>query len=105
MWMSGTAGREWGLIAFGVKQPSLRKADAMPRYFFNVHDGEELPDAEGTQLGGVEEAKGQAIIFAGEAIRELGHKFWSGVTWAVEVSDESGETLFTLKFVGTLPPG
>jgi hypothetical protein len=42
----------------------------MPRYFFNVYDGKDLPDSEGIELAGRNEAHRQAIITAGEMLRE-----------------------------------
>jgi hypothetical protein len=50
----------------------------MPRYFFHVRDGTSLIDNEGTELSDVAEAREQAVVAAGEAIRDLGARFWGG---------------------------
>ena len=42
----------------------------MPRYFFHLHDGVDLPDHEGTVLPGAREAKIQALSTAGEIVRD-----------------------------------
>ena len=47
----------------------------MPRYFFHLHDGVDVLDPEGTVLRGHEEAKAQAIMTAGEIVREKGKEF------------------------------
>ena len=46
----------------------------MPRYFFNVHDGEAQADARGTELADRDEARRQAVVTAGEMLRETGQK-------------------------------
>ena len=37
----------------------------MPRYFFHVIDGKDLPDHEGTVLANADEARAEAIILSG----------------------------------------
>ena len=71
----------------------------MPRFYFHVRDGREFIDDEGLELPGLDEAREQAVISAGEAIRDLGKRFWnSGEEWHMEVSDEIGETVCSLTF-------
>jgi hypothetical protein len=70
----------------------------MPRYFFSVRDGMDIPDVEGTELAGLHEARLAAVTAAGEAIRDLGQKFWSGEAWQMHVTDESGVTVCRLNF-------
>jgi hypothetical protein len=72
------------------------------RYFFNVSDGEYIPDATGTEVASLEEAKAQAVVFAGELLRDSGARFWQGEDWMIEVADEDGLTLFTLMFMATM---
>ena len=64
----------------------------MPRYFFHVHDGTTVHDAEGMELASVEEAKAQA--------RHVARLFKRGVSDAsppaIVVTDETGATVFTL---------
>jgi hypothetical protein len=74
----------------------------MPRYFFNVHNGEDRIDREGTELEDEVQARLDAVDFAGRAIHELGEEFWKrGQDWRLNVSDETGRVLFTLTFSAT----
>lgn len=70
----------------------------MPRFFFHVADGRDLPDLEGTPLPGPAEARAQALRMAGEILREEGMRFWRGAEWRMDVTDEARRTLFTLRF-------
>jgi hypothetical protein len=71
---------------------------SMPRYFFNVHDGKDLPDNEGIELAGQEEAQRQAIITAGEMLKEAERKFLAGDVWEMRVTDDGGATVCRLTF-------
>jgi hypothetical protein len=70
----------------------------MPRYFFNVRDGEDGQDTEGTELSNLDEARVQAIRSAGQIISQEWNTIWNGRGWLMEVSDQSGNPLFTLRF-------
>ena len=70
----------------------------MPRYFFHVADGHDIPDLEGTMLADVAEARSQAIVTAGEILRSEGLRFWNGTEWQMKVLDERGGSVLTLKF-------
>jgi len=77
----------------------------VPRYFFNVHDGTDLRDLDGTELGDIYIAQSQAIHMSGEILQEMGAKFWNGSEWRLEVSDENGGLLSVLRFSAEeLPP-
>ena len=70
----------------------------MPRYFFHVHDGNAVPDDDGVELSGAEEARAQAVLAAGEALRDTAQRFWRHPEWSMHVVDESGETVCRLRF-------
>ena len=70
----------------------------MPRYFFHVHDGSSIKDKEGTELPDIFAAQEEAIHLSGELLREMGGKFWNGEEWSLDVTDEAGRILFTLRF-------
>jgi hypothetical protein len=42
----------------------------MPRYFFKVHDGTGLRDDRGTELADRDAAHAEAIVAAGEMLKE-----------------------------------
>jgi hypothetical protein len=70
----------------------------VPRYFFNVRDGKDLPDHEGVELAGIPQARDQAIATVGEIIKHNGHTVWNGSPWMMNVTDETGASVFTLHF-------
>jgi hypothetical protein len=41
------------------------------------------------------------VILAGELLKDLDGKFWSGTDWWLRVTDEQGETVCSLRFSGT----
>ena len=75
----------------------------MPRYFFDVHDGLDVVDRTGTELNGIDDAKREAVILAGSLLSELGSDFWNRTTWSVDIKDEGGALLFTLRFEAEFP--
>ena len=74
----------------------------MPRYFFNVHDGVAVPDESGTELPDTLAVRVAAVKAAGEAIRDLGDKFWQLEDWQLVVTDEQGRQILTLNFSGSI---
>ena len=70
----------------------------MPRYFFHVKDGKDMPDHEGTELAGIAEARHQAVTAAGEMIKHQDDTVWNGSEWRMNVTDEAGRHVFTLRF-------
>jgi hypothetical protein len=71
----------------------------MPRYFFNIRDGLDVPDKVGTHCAGLLEARSQAIRTCGTLIEELGVNFWNEPEdWQMTVTDADGASQFTLRF-------
>jgi hypothetical protein len=50
----------------------------MPRFYFDVHDGEDVRDTIGTVLPDLGAAQVEAVKVSGELLRDLGGKFWGG---------------------------
>lgn len=71
----------------------------MPRYFFNLDDHKRDEDHEGTVLTDANEARVQAVIFAGDYLRDHPELVWDGTRFEVSVVDEAGIVL--LKVVVT----
>ena len=80
-----------------IAAPSNDEA-AMPRYHFNIRDGEDVPDFEGAQLADIKAARATAIQFAGEMLRDHASRFWNGEEWEMVVTNDVGLTLFVLTF-------
>jgi hypothetical protein len=70
----------------------------VPRYFFNVQDSAEMIDRAGTELAGPEEARAQAVVAAGEMLKDYGAQFWNEAEWRMWVTDEAGATVCALRF-------
>ena len=81
----------------------IGRSASMPRYFFNVHDGRDYPDDEGTELPDLAAVRAEALQSSGEMLRDSkgAADFWSGDDWTMNVTDEAGKTVLTLRFSGT----
>ena len=73
----------------------------LPRDFFHLQFGQDLPDDQGTVLPGPEQARGAAVRTAGEMIESLENRFWDSPEWGMPVTDEEGQTVCDLRFSGT----
>ncbi len=70
----------------------------MPRYFFHIYDDVIAHDEEGVELPNEEAARLQALIGARDIIAaQVKHGYFVRSHW-IDVTDESGEALFTLTF-------
>ena len=70
----------------------------MPKFFFNIRDGYSYKDDTGIELPDIYAAQKEAIRYSGEVLREMGAKFWDETEWKLEVTDEGGRILFSLRF-------
>ena len=70
----------------------------MPRYFFHIMDGRSAPDLTGTELSDIYATRAAAVRASGEMLREIGSRFWNDAEWSMEVQDEAGHRMFTLRF-------
>jgi hypothetical protein len=70
----------------------------MPRYFFNVIDGEFLVDDEGTDCVSMKAVRNQAIPTAGAILRDKGSGYPIGEEWQMYVTDELKKTVLKLRF-------
>ena len=71
----------------------------MPQYHFNVHDGVDRPDRDGRELRDIHAARAEALVLAGEVIRDAGMRADIGEDWRIEVTDDTGLTLFLMSFL------
>lgn len=76
----------------------------MPRYHFNVYDGETVIDDTGVELPDLVFARREAIRHSGELLEDAGRLGVLGEEWRMEVTDSNGLILFSLNFVVTASP-
>lgn len=70
----------------------------LPKFHFNIHDGVHIIDTDGTELASWQEAKLEAIRYAGALIQDEGERLKIGQDWRMEVCDSAGLILFRLDF-------
>ena len=75
----------------------------MPRYFFHVEDEAKFPDAVGTVLRDLAEARVEAVKVSGELLRDSVEKFWSAGKWRITVTDHQQKIMFALNFEAEEP--
>jgi hypothetical protein len=75
----------------------------MPRYFFHVRDSVDIIDNEGTDFTDPDAARAEAVVAAGEMLRDVGGRFWQRPEWRLWVTDETGHTICALRFSAERP--
>ena len=73
--------------------------DVMPHYFFDIVDGEDLPDLQGSEWPDLAAARREAVRYSAEVLKEMPERFWNCEAWKMTVSDADRVALFTLKFL------
>lgn len=68
----------------------------MPTLFFNVHDGVDITDEEGTDVADLDTARRMAIRYAGALLEESAERLRFGEGWHMEVADAQGGIVFRL---------
>lgn len=71
----------------------------MPRYFFDIKDGQDFPDLQGSEFADLRAARLEAVRYSGEILREMPERFWNCEEWTMNVSDARRQPLFSLKFL------
>lgn len=66
----------------------------MPRFYFNIIDGQSYFDEEGTELPDWEAARIEAVKLAGHVMRDEAKRIALGEDWRIEVTDDTGLMLF-----------
>ena len=72
----------------------------MPRYYFDIRDGVCAPDPDGLDLPDTQAAWSEAVRTCGAMLKDIDGQLPQG-EWRMEVTDESRQPVFTLRFVGT----
>jgi hypothetical protein len=68
----------------------------MPRYYFDLFDHDRSPDETGTELADADEARREAVIFAGTCLRDNPTLAWDGQELRVIVRNEDDMVIFTV---------
>ena len=71
----------------------------MPRYFFDIVDGQDFPDLNGYEFADLAAARLEAVRYSAEVLREMPERFWNNEKWTMTVSNDDRTPLFTLKFL------
>ena len=74
------------------------------RYFFNERNGDLRVDNDGLEFNSINEARVEAVRYAGEVLRDHPTLVWTGDDFRVEVTDERRLLLFTVIVVGVDAP-
>jgi hypothetical protein len=70
----------------------------MPRYFFHVRDGADIPDETGTEMSDDDAARAEAVVLAGSLLKDLGGQFWTGTDRFMHGVRDDGEQICELEF-------
>ena len=74
----------------------------MPKYFFHVRDGRDLPDTEGSDFPDDTAARDEAMEAGAQILADLGPRLWASGDWQMRVVDDKGRAVATLSFIGHL---
>ena len=77
----------------------------MPRFFFDTHDGDRfIPDNEGVELDGIEEAKAEAV----KALPDMAHDVLphtsGGCDLVVTVRDQTDDVVWRVRLSVVVEP-
>ncbi|KQN10708.1 conserved hypothetical protein [Sphingomonas aurantiaca] len=75
----------------------------MPRYFFDIDNHKHAPDEDGTDLPDDENARVQAVIFAGDYLSDHPDIVRHGACFRVAVRDDQGSVLLAVDVTITEP--
>jgi hypothetical protein len=68
------------------------------RYFFHIHHADPELDEVGTELPDMDAARVAAVSLAHRLLLDDAEQFWNTMDWSLEVKDETGRTVFSLRF-------
>lgn len=71
----------------------LNREKHVPRYFFNITDGQAHPDDIGTELPSLVEARREALATFGDLVKNRVE--WNSPEWRIDIADTEGTILLT----------
>lgn len=78
----------------------------MPRFFFHTNNPAErcVQDDVAMEFPSIHAAKCEAVVYAGQLLRDSGEHFWDTADFELTVTDHKGLILFTMRVIGTEAP-
>jgi hypothetical protein len=78
----------------------------MPRFYFhtNLPSERNVQDDEGCDYASVHDAKCEAVVYAGQLLKDTGEHFWDTGDFELTVTDDKGLVLFAMRVVGIEAP-
>ena len=73
----------------------------MPRYFFDIHDGDNDTDEDGVELPDLSAARAEAIKFAGSYVSNNPSLLYDTGDIAIDLLDEARKPLFRVLIKGS----
>lgn len=73
-------------------------------YFFNQMDGETICDDQGSELSSLDEARAEAVMFAGQLMRDRPSLVSERADLRIEVTDANALVLFMITVTSTDSP-
>lgn len=74
----------------------------MARYFFNLHDGMDLPDTVGSEHSDLASVRAEAVESVAERLRGRLLDKLDVSAWMMNVTDEAGVTVLILSMAATV---
>ena len=74
----------------------------MPLYTFSIEDGQGPAERASQPLASPEQARAEAVVAAGEMLRDADGRFWDAPEWRLRVTDEGGATVCVLTIAGAI---
>ena len=85
-------------------RPCVQWEPVVPRFFFNLRDGQAHGDETGTQLADLKSARQEAMRKLGNLLASSPDRFCNGHDWRMEVTDGSGLLMFRIDLMTTDSP-
>lgn len=72
----------------------------MPRYRFVIHREADPVETDLIEFRDLKTARDEAILTAGQMLKDLDGAFWENSSWQLDITDERGLTLSSIMVQG-----
>ena len=78
----------------------------MPRFYFHTNHPAErsVQDDVAMEFPSIHAAKCEAVVYAGQLLRDVGEHFWDTADFELTVTNDKGLILFSMRVVGIEAP-